>query len=38
MADLLRKAGQLFYNTSPLDLNKRMGDQNHIGENLRAYL
>lgn len=35
---LLRKSGQLFYNTSPLDLKKFMGDQDHIGENLRAYL
>ncbi len=35
---LLRKAGQHFYNTSPLDLKKLMGDQDHIGENLRAYL
>ena len=35
---LLKKAGQLFYNTSPLDLKKLMGDQDHIGENLRAYL
>ena len=35
---LLRKAGQLFYNTSALDLKKLMGDQDHIGENLRAYL
>jgi hypothetical protein len=35
---LLRKAGPFFYNTSPLDLKKRMGDQDHIGENLRAYL
>ena len=35
---LLRKAGQLFYNTSPLDLKKLMGDQDHIGENLRAYI
>ncbi|MDI1243926.1 MAG: class I SAM-dependent DNA methyltransferase [Rhodoferax sp.] len=35
---LLRKSGQLFYNTSPLDLKKLMGDQDHIGENLRAYL
>jgi len=35
---LLRKAGQLFYNTSPLDLNKLMGDQDHVGENLRAYV
>ncbi|OYV06136.1 MAG: restriction endonuclease subunit M [Verrucomicrobiales bacterium VVV1] len=35
---LLKKSGQLFYNTSPLDLRKLMGDQDHIGENLRAYL
>jgi type I restriction enzyme M protein len=37
-AFLLQKSGQLFYNTSPLDLKKLMGDQDHIGENLRAYL
>ena len=35
---LLRAAGLLFYNTSPLDLKKLMGDQDHIGENLRAYI
>ena len=35
---LLRKSGQLFYNTSPLDMKKLMGDQDHIGENLRAYM
>ena len=35
---LLRKAGQFFYNTSSLDLKKLMGDQDHIGENLRAYM
>jgi type I restriction enzyme M protein len=35
---LLRKSGELFYNTSPLDLKKLMGDQDHIGENLRAYM
>jgi type I restriction enzyme M protein len=35
---LLRKSGQLFFNTSPLDMKKLMGDQDHIGENLRAYL
>lgn len=34
---LLRKSGQLFYNTSELDLKKLMGDQSNIGENLRAY-
>ena len=35
---LLRKSGQHFYNTSPLDLNKLMGDQDNIGENLRSYV
>ncbi len=35
---LLKTAKQFFYNTSPLDLKKLMGDQDHIGENLRAYL
>src|SRR6478672_1674743 len=35
---LLRKADHLFYNSSPLDLKKLMGDQHHIGENLRAYV
>ena len=35
---LLRKAGQLFYNTSDLDLKRLMGDQDHIAENLRSYL
>src|SRR5580765_5343612 len=35
---LLRKSGQLFYNTSPLDMKRLMGDQDHIGENLRAYM
>ena len=35
---LLRKSGQLFFNTSQLDLKKLMGDQDHIAENLRAYL
>ena len=35
---LLRKSGQLFYNISPLDLKKLMSDQDHIGENLRAYM
>ncbi len=35
---LLRKAAQHFYNTSPLDMKKLMGDQDHIGENLRAYM
>ncbi len=35
---LLRKAGQSFYNTSPLDMKKLMGDQDHIGENLFSYI
>ncbi len=35
---LLKKSGQFFYNTSPLDLKKLMGDQMNIGENLRAYI
>jgi len=35
---LLKKTGTHFCNTSPLDLKKLMGDQDHIGENLRAYL
>lgn len=35
---LLRKSGQFFCNTSPLDLKKLMGDQDHIGENLFAYM
>ncbi len=35
---LLRKAGQSFYNTSPLDLAKLLGDQDHIRENLYAYV
>lgn len=35
---LLKKAGQFFFNTSPLDMKKLMGDQDHIKENLYAYL
>jgi type I restriction enzyme M protein len=35
---LLKKSKQHFYNTSPLDLKKLMGDQDHIGENLRKYV
>ena len=37
-AFLLRKAGQSFFNTSPLDLKKLMGDQDHIKENLFSYI
>ena len=35
---LLRKAKQSFYNTSALDMKKLMGDQDHIRENLFAYI
>ena len=35
---VLRKAGQSFYNTSPLDMARLMGDQDHIRENLYAYI
>jgi type I restriction enzyme M protein len=35
---VLRKAGQTFYNISPLDMRKLMGDQDNIGQNLYAYI
>src|SRR5450755_2625629 len=35
---LLRVSGQSFYNTSPMDMAKLMGDQDHIRENLFAYI
>jgi type I restriction enzyme M protein len=35
---LLRKAKQSIYNTSPLDLGKLLGDQDHIRQNLYAYV
>ncbi len=35
---LLRKAGQSFYNTSPFDMKKLMGDQDHIRANLLSYV
>jgi type I restriction enzyme M protein len=35
---MLRKAGQLFCNTSALDMRRLMGDQDNIGENLRSYI
>ena len=35
---LLRKSGQSFYNTSPMDLKKLLGDQDHIRENLYSYM
>src|SRR5580658_3302194 len=33
---LLRKSGQRFFNTSPLNLKALMGDQDSIAENLRG--
>lgn len=35
---LLRKSKQSFYNTSPMTMKKLMGDQDHIKENLYAYI
>ena len=35
---LVKESKHKFYNASPLDLKTLMGDQDHIGENLRAYL
>ena len=35
---LLRKAKQSFYNTSPMNMKRLMGDQDHIRENLFAYV
>ena len=35
---LLRKAKQSFYNASPMDMKTLMGDQDHIGINLKAYI
>jgi hypothetical protein len=35
---LIKKAGQPFYNTSPLDLKKLMGDQDNIAANLFSYV
>src|SRR6185503_2970809 len=35
---LLQKSGHLFVNTSPLDMKRLMGDQDHIRENLFAYV
>jgi type I restriction enzyme M protein len=35
---LLRKADQSFYNISPLDMKKLMGDQDHIKDNLFSYI
>lgn len=35
---LLQASGQLFFNTSPMDLKAVIGDQDHVAENLRAYI
>ena len=35
---LLKKSGQHFYNTSPLDIKKLMGDQDNIAENMFSYI
>lgn len=35
---LLKKSGTLFFNTSPLDMKKLMGDQDNIRENLFSYV
>lgn len=35
---VLRVAGQSFFNISPLDMKKLMGDQDHISQNLYSYI
>ena len=35
---LLRASGQMFFNTSPLDMKTLVGDADHIKENLYAYI
>ncbi len=35
---LAKRAGQSFYNTSPLDIKKLMGDQDNIAANLYSYI
>ncbi|MDP3699309.1 MAG: class I SAM-dependent DNA methyltransferase [Hylemonella sp.] len=35
---LLRTSGQSFYNTSPLDMKKLVGDPDHIAQNLYSYI
>src|SRR3954464_2463655 len=37
-AFLFRKAKQRFYNISPFDMKKLMGDQDHIRQNLFKYI
>ena len=35
---LTKRAGQSFYNTSPMDMKKLMGDQDNIAANLYSYI
>lgn len=35
---VLRVAGQSFFNVSPLDMKKLIGDQDHISQNLYSYI
>lgn len=35
---LLKKSRQLFFNTSPMDMKRLMGDQDNVRENLFAYI
>ena len=35
---LLRAAGQSFFNTSPMDMGRLIGDADHIAQNLYAYI
>lgn len=35
---VLKKAGQTFFNISPLDLPKLIGDQDHLRDNLYSYI
>jgi type I restriction enzyme M protein len=35
---MLKKSGHHFYNTSPLDMKKLMGDQDNIAENMFSYI
>lgn len=35
---LLRKSGQTFFNASPMDMRKLMGDADHVRQNLESYI
>src|SRR6202040_1862481 len=35
---LLRKSGQTFYNTSPMNMKKLMGDQDNLKKNISDYI